>query len=125
MGLFSCFKKGQKDKLVSFLSEADLAYTKAFQVKNVAGLEKYFTRKAVSKIMERVRFSEKAYSGLERYKHIDWKKINDNVYIKIVTYDNVKISKGVTAPVGDAFNEEWTLVTIDTGAQVDAVRRLT
>ena len=125
MGLFSFFAKKPVDRLVSFLSEADLAYTRAFQVKNVAGLEKYFTRKALSKLMERVRLSEKAYSGLERYKHINWQKINDSMYLKIVTYDDVQISKGVKAPVGESFNEEWVLVTNGNDTRVDAVRRIT
>lgn len=124
MGLFGSFKKKPQDRLVSFLTEADGAYTRAFQVKNVAGLEKYFTRKALSKIMERVRLSEKAYSGLERYKHVNWKKMSDSLFIKEVTYDDVQISKGVKAPVGDSYNEEWTVIVNSNEIRVDAIRRL-
>ena len=124
MGLFNRLGLKPKDRLIGFLSDADEAYTRAFSVKNVAGLENYFTRKALSKIMKRVRFSEKAYSGLERYKHVTWKKVSDTVYIKMVTYDDVQISKGVKAPVGESFNEEWTMILSGERTMVDAIRRL-
>lgn len=126
LGLFGGLFKAA-DTHVGFLDKADAAYTKAFQTKNTAGLDTYFTRACLTKLLERIRMSEKAYSGLERYKHVNWKKLSDDgttsVYMKNVTYDNVQISKGISAAVGSNYCERWTIV-VEKGAQkVSEIRR--
>lgn len=78
-------------------------------------------------MLERIRMSERAYSGLERYKHVTWRvESNDGtsaVYVKTVTYDNVKISKGISAPVGSDYVERWTLVDENGKTKVSQIRR--
>ena len=126
LGLFGGLFKAQ-DKHVGFLERADDAYSKAFQTKSAAGLDAYFTRACLSKMLERIRMSEKAYSGLDRYKHVEWKKLDENDvethYLKTVTYDNVQISKGISAPVGTPHSERWTLVMEKGVQKVSEIRR--
>lgn len=127
MGLFGGLRKGQ-DKYVSFLNKADDAYSKALQTKNTAGLDVYFTRACLSKMLERIRMSEKAYSGLDRYKHVVWNKEGGNDasshYMKVVSYDNVQISKGISAAVGESYSERWTLVDEKGQTKVSEIRRV-
>lgn len=126
VGLFGSLFKGS-DKQTSFLEDADNVLTRAMQTKNTAGLDNYFTRGCLTRLLERIRLSEKAYQGLERYKHVNWKKISDDgtetIYMKTVTYDNVKISKGISAAVGSNYTERWTVV-IDKGSpRISEIRR--
>ena len=126
MGLFGGLFKAP-DKNLGFLDKAEIAYTRAFQTKNAAGLDTYFTRACLTKMLERMRMSEKAYSGLERYKHVEWKKLDEDDssvhYLKTVTYDNVQVSKGISVPVGTAFTERWTLVVENKITKVSEIRR--
>lgn len=75
-------------------------------------------------LIERIRLSQKAYSGLDRYKHVTWTPTSLNVYIKTVSYDDVQISKGIKAAVGDSLTEEWTLILNGDNYKVDGVRRI-
>lgn len=122
--MFGFCKKKPENKLVSFLNKADQAYTRAFQVKNPTGLEEYFTRNALMQIIERIRLSQKAYSGLDRYKHVVWTAKSSDVYTKTVSYDDVQISKGVKAAVGDSYVEEWKLAITGEVYKVDGIRRI-
>lgn len=126
LGLFGGLFKAQ-DKQVGFLVRADEAYSKAFQTKNAAGLDAYFTRSCLTKMLERLRMSEKVYAGIDRYKHVEWKKLDEDEttthYMKNVTYDNVQISKGISAAVGESYSERWTLVREKGETKVSEIRR--
>lgn len=124
MGFFDSFKKKPEDKCVSFLKEADTHYSRAFQIKNAAGLDRYFERTCLSRLVERIRLSEKVYSGLDRYKHVTWRKVAEDTFIKEVRYDDVKISKNVSAPVGDSYDEEWKVKLFNDTFKVVNLRRL-
>ena len=128
MGLFSLGKKSEEDSTVVWLRKVDAAYTKSFQVKNAVGCEPYMTRVCLSKTLERVRLEEKNYSGIERYKHVTWvKKAGNDVsqlYEKNVTYDNIKMSYGIVAPVGDSYKEMWTVVKENGEQKVSDIRRV-
>lgn len=128
MGFFGKLMGGG-GKQVSLLEEADAALTKAFETKNVAGLDKYFTRSCLPKLAERIRAREKLYSGIARYRHIEWTKLEESdgktFYKKSVTYDNIQISKGISAPVGTDHEERWTvIVDTDGSTKVSEVRRV-
>lgn len=130
MGFFDIFKKSGNtgDNIVLWLNSVEAAYTKAFQVKNAVELGEYLTRACLVKQMERIRVGEKAYAGLERYKHLKWEKVSikDSVaiYHKIVTYDQVKMSRGIVAAVGDDYREEWEIVIENGLRKVNSIRRL-
>lgn len=130
MGLFSFGgnKKPEKSGVVGWLNEVDQAYSRAYQVKNVTGLANYLTRTCLSKQMELVRLGEKEYSGLARYKHVDWVKgslTNEGlVYLKKVTYDHVKMAHGISAAVGDDYTEEWILIKENGVQKVASIRRV-
>lgn len=130
MGFFDLFKKGSasKDNITVWLNAVEDEYAKAFQVKNAQNLGEYFTRSCLIKQMERIRVGEKAYAGLERYKHIKWEKVSSTndvaVYNKIVTYDQVKMSRGIVAAVGDNYTEQWEIVVENGLRKVNAIRRL-
>lgn len=127
MGLFG-FGKPKKDAQVSWLEKVDLAYQKAFQVKNATGLAEYLTRPCLSKMMERIRMGDKAYSGLARYQHTNWVKGRVSPecieYTKEVTYDNIKMSHGIVVPVGDESKEIWSIVKENGVDKVSDIRRV-
>lgn len=126
MGLFS--KKPQKDSLIAWLEKADDEYQKAFQSKDVSRLEPFFTRPCLSKLVENIRMSDKAYQGLVRYQHIQWAKgecsVEMAVYHKQVTYDQIKMSHGIVVPVGDEYSEDWTIIKENGVNKISSVRRL-
>lgn len=127
MGLFSFKKSPSKGAQLNWLETVDAAYAKAFAIKNVAGLEEYFTRTCLSKLMQRVRLGEKAYSGLARYQHTSWVKVADNgetmQFKKTVTYDQIKMSQGIVASVGEGYIELWTVVKENGIDKVSEIRR--
>lgn len=129
MGLFGFGSKSSVDnEIVRFLKDVDVIYTKALQVKQPAMLEKYMTRPCLTKQAEKIRVGEKAYAGLERYKHVTWKHVSSEdttfVYNKEVTYDDIKMSHGIVVPVGDSCNEKWTVILDDGKYKVSEIRRI-
>lgn len=129
MGLFDSLKKSKVDNAyISFLTKADAAYTKAYQIKNASNLEQFCTRGCLVKQVERVHSGEKAYSGLERYKHVVWELVGETVsnisYKKVVTYDQIKMSQGIVAPVGDAYEEVWVIDIANGPMKISEIRRL-
>lgn len=126
MGLFGK-RKDEPVGLVKFLTEADKALSLAYQTKRIQPLEAYVDQACARRVMERMRSNEKEYSGIDRYKHVNWSKqlgSGDSVkYIKSVTYDHVKLSQGVIAPVGIDYKEEWTVIDGQSPKVVD-IRRL-
>lgn len=131
MGLFN-FLFGNSEKstnqMVKWLNEADAAYNRALQCKNARGLETYFTRDCLSRLYEIIRLSERPYQGLDRYKHTEWtEELTDNqssTWIKDVTFDNVRMSHGVTVPVGDDYHERWKIVIDMTCNKISDIRRI-
>ena len=127
MGLFSSFKKGGSNvsnSTLNWLNDADEAYLKAFNTSSMAGCEKYFSRDVYRKIAEDVRRLGKTYSGITRYRHVTWKMVEQGVYQRIVTFDQMQISKGIQAKVGDDSTEEWSLGATDDGTKVTKIRRV-
>lgn len=126
MGLFG-FKSDKKTSshgMSGWLQKVDSLYDKAMQTKDMSGLEKYLDRSCYRKISEKLRMCDKVYSGIDRYKHVSWEKVNNETYIKHVTYDQMSISKGIQAKVGDDYNEEWFLVSSEDGTRVKSIRRI-
>lgn len=129
MGLLTFFKKQPSESgTVAWLNKVDAAYNRAFQVRNVAGLEPYLTRPCLARVMEQVRMGEQLYAGLDRYRHVAWncdsKTQDSDSWIKDVTYDNVKMSHGVTVPVGDEYRERWLLVIDTNQNKISEIRRI-
>jgi len=112
VGLF-----GKKDTssggVLSWLNKVDDAYNLAFQSKSVKPLQGYVGESLAIDLIDKIRAGEKAYAGLDRYKHVSWSKLkSDNTtttFIKEVHYDHVKFSQGVVAPVGDDHKEKWVV----------------
>lgn len=121
-------KKPKQDAQLGWLNKVDAAYQRAFQVKNVACLSEYLTRTCLMLMMEKVRLGEKAYSGLDRYRHVNWVKgevTPDKVcWTKMVTYDQIKMSHGIVVPVGDENNEVWVVVQENGQNKVAEIRRV-
>lgn len=124
------FKKSKSkvDTQTAWLNKVDTAYQHAFHVKNVMGLAEYLTRQCLSIMMERVRLGDKAYSGLDRYRHVKWVKITSSTegtyWRKEVTYDQIKMSHGIVVPVGDELHEQWLVVKEDDIEKVSEIRRI-
>lgn len=124
MGLFG--KKssgGPKGTTAQFLMKADEAYVRAFQTKVLGNLDKYLTRLCCTKLMERIRFSEKENVGIERYKKTTWTKSADGTFVKQVTFDDVNMGCGVKVPLGDAYKEYWTVINENDQKKVSEIRR--
>lgn len=127
MGLFGFGKKPKENDKVKWLNAVDKEYQRAFQVKNAAGLSKYLTRTCLAQMMERIRLGEKGSAGLARYQHVEWVPVPQEdgrkVWLKKVTYDNIKMSYGITVPVGDNCNELWSIVKENSDNKVSDIRR--
>lgn len=125
MGWFK--KKETRSELLIWLEKADAAYAQSYQLKDIKPLQSYVERTCALNIMQSIRSSEKAYSGLERYKHVNWSKSSETsdvaVYTKVVKYDHVKLSHGVVAPVGVDYTEEW-VIALQPALKVREIRRL-
>ena len=127
MGLFGR-KKAKVDPQVVWLNKVDAAYQRAFQVKNVTGLANYLTRPCLSIMMERVRLGEKAYAGLDRYRHVTWVKgavkPEGIQWFKEIQYDQIKMSHGIVVPVGDEGKELWIIINEEGQDRVSEIRSL-
>lgn len=126
MGLFGA-KKTSSGGILSWLEKVDNAYNYAFQIKSIQPLQEYIDRDLAVNLIDKIRAGEKAYAGLDRYKHVTWSKAKSSddtaVYVKDVHYDHVKFSQGVVAPVGDDHKEKWT-VKLQPSLCVLDIRRL-
>lgn len=126
MGLFGK-KTDSGGGILSWLNEVDKCYSLAFQTKNIGQLQNYVSRDCAVDLIDKIRAGEKAYAGLDRYKHVQWfKKSADGdtvTFIKDVHYDHVKFSQGVVAPVGDDHKEKW-VVQINPSMCVNEIRRV-
>lgn len=127
MGLFGK-KTASSGSTLSWLRKVDDAYNLAFQTKNISPIQGFVSRDLAVSLIDKIRAGEKAYAGLDRYKHVEWFKKESNgditTYIKDVRYDHVKFSHGVVAAVGDDHKESWTVQTTPT-LMVLEIRRLT
>lgn len=125
-GLFNKKKSGGSNVSTSqFLMKADEAYVRAFQTKVLGNLDKYLTRLCCTKLMERIRFSEKENVGIERYKKTTWTKSSDGTFVKQVTFDDVNMGCGVKVPLGDSYMEYWTVINENNEKKVSEIRRQT
>lgn len=126
MGLFRKKTKGTSGPVVDFLNKVDDAYTEVFISKSIAPLQPYATHDVLSSVLHRMHLGEEAYAGLNRYMHRDWTKVSETPeqYVKSVTYDNVKLSRGIVATVGDSYQELWTLENNTGNLQVTDIRRV-
>lgn len=125
MGLFGrkTGKVGGGDSVVKFLTKADEEYVRAFQTKVIGNLDKYLTRLCCTKLMERIRMSEKEAVGMSRYRKTEWKKGPDGTYVKCVSYEDVNMGCGIKVPLGDPYTEFWTLTTENNDKKVSEIRR--
>lgn len=126
MGLFTK-KKTSPSGMLAWLNAADNAYSLAFQTKSIVPFQEYVTRDLAVDLIDKIRAGEKAYAGLDRYKHVEWYKEKSTdetiTFIKDVHYDHVKFSQGIVAPVGDDHKERW-VVKLTTPLCVTEIRRV-
>lgn len=125
MGLFGRKSKaGPKgDNDVKFLMKADEEYVRAFQTKLLGNLDRYLTRLCCTKLMERIRMSDKEVVGMMRYRKTEWVKKEESVYVKNVSYEDVNMGCGVKVPLGDSYQELWSLTTENNNKKVAEIRR--
>ncbi len=124
MGLFSHAKSESNDGSISkFLSKADEAYVRAFQTKVLGNLDKYLTRLCCTKLMERIRCTDRESVGIERYKRTRWSKGQNGTYVKDVSFEDVNMGCGVKVPLGDPYKEYWTVIQENENRKVSEIRR--
>ena len=107
--MFGLFKK--KDACIAWLSKLDKVYTDALRLRNPKLLEPYFTRRCLSKVVERINHGDNSLHGLERYRDVTFvlqsKYEEQSVYIKNISYKDIKMGYGVIMPVGESSDELW------------------
>lgn len=132
MGFFDFFKKGsdtvgsrKASSIIPWLESVDDLYNKALQTKLVGDLDKYLTDACMRKVSERLWNSDAEIIGLARYRKTVWCKENDNLYIKKVSYEDMKLSKTACLAFGDPYVEYWTITTTEAGEnKVSEIRRV-
>lgn len=126
--MFNFFNKKKSDAepdIMEFLREADSAYIKALEQKNVKLFESYCTLPMSRNIAEIIGRGNLPYFGLERYRKVTWKVLPENLhYLKNLTHDNVKVTAKVSLALGDDMNEEWTLTIQNNEYKVSDIERI-
>lgn len=118
------FKKSKPDAgHVSFLMKADACLQQAAKTQDVRNLSKYFADgECLQTVLKRVRKKEDADSGIASYRHVSWEQLEFAgfvyTYIMNVTYDDIKMSKGIYASVGDAHREKWKVYQAEGAAPI-------
>lgn len=128
--MFGFLKKVKNTTTMSngdpFLDKVDLLYQKAFTSRNPSVLDGYMTKKCLSSTAERIRLNDSSNQGISRYRHTVWTKLNatpeSTDWRREVTYDDIKMSYGITIPVGDATTEIWTVVFVDNKQLVASIK---
>lgn len=123
MGLFSS-KTPKAKGSISFVEKVDALYVKAFQTQRLDDLQKYLTPKCLTQIGERIRMSNKDVVGIERYKKTNWSRMNDTTYVKHVTFEDVNMGCAIHIPMGDPYDEYWTIISTDGDQKIDEIRRV-
>ncbi len=127
MGLFGK-TKAKKNVLNTWIAMVDAAYTRAFETMDISDVSQFMSRELAMKVFETVRRGEKEYSGLSRYRNIAWKREsekNDKIQmLKIVTYDHIKVTRGIIASVGSDYKERWTIDRHGDDFMVTDIRRV-
>lgn len=125
MGLFGRKKAGAGSGAsdIKFLNKADEEYVRAFQTKVIGNLDKYLTRLCCTKLMERIRMSDREIVGMSRYRKTMWEKSADGTYVKKVEYEDVNMGCGVKVPLGDPYTEVWTVISENNDKKVSEIRR--
>lgn len=118
------FKK-KKDKAgTRWLDTVDAAYVLALQTHVPGKLGDYLTRKCLVQVMERVRTTKKECVGMERYKKVEWIPTGNGQYIKRVTYENINMGSGLYMPLGDPYDENWSVENEGSKPLVSEIRRV-
>ncbi len=113
MGLFSF---GRTDVKQSWLDRADAAYSKALIYGKASAFDAFGTVDFCCTLANRIAGGSKIFAGTEKYKKVEWHlKSKDaatrrKVYIKNVTYDQLKYARDVYVSIDDAYSEEWTVI---------------
>lgn len=126
--MFGFFGKKHNDtesSIMTFLKEADAAYIKALENKNVHMFEQYCTVPMSRNIAEIIGRGNLPYFGLERYRKVLWENLPDELrYKKSLTHDDVKVTTKVSLALGDDMVELWTLVQNGNSYKVDDIERI-
>lgn len=108
MGLFR-----KKDACIDWLMKVDKVYISALRTNSARSLERYFSRKCLSRVVEFVNSNRDNLCGLERYREVSYtlhtKLDNSFVYLKKTSYKNVNMGYGVVVPMGEAGEELWAI----------------
>ena len=119
---FSRKKKGKTG--IRWLDTVDAAYVLAHQTHVPGRLGEYLTRKCLTQVMERVRTTSKECVGMERYKKVEWRPVGNGQYIKHVTYENINMGSGLYMPLGDPYDENWSVDDNGDKPLVSEIRRV-
>lgn len=126
--MFGLFKKESKSNINSWIKTVDEAYNDAFETHDMSTLSKYVTRELAAELFQSIRSNQKVYSGLSKYRNVNWKKESEDTsrltMLKIVTYDHIKVTRGIIANVGDDFTERWIILKHDNGMTLSSIRRV-
>lgn len=110
------------DATVDWLSKVDTAYNKSFAEHSINPLKPYCTRLCLMAINDDIMNNRRPYAGLDRYMNTDWEASGDPLkWHKLITYDSIKMSHGITVPVGNDKQEIWTLVLDENSNKVQSI----
>lgn len=124
-GIFGKKQKCTESAIMSFLREADKAYVKALETKNVQMFEQYCTLPMSRNIEEIIGKGNLPYFGLERYRKVTWENLPEELhYKKNLTHEDVKVTAKVRLALGDDMVELWTVVCQDDKYKVSDIVRV-
>lgn len=125
--MLGIFKKKTTKNLNTWLDDVNKAYDIAFETHDISKLSEYVTRELAVELFQRIRSGQKVYSGLSKYRHTTWRKEQEDsasiLILKIVTYDHIKVTRGIIANVGNDFTERWTILKDNGKLLISNIRR--
>lgn len=124
-GLFGKKQNSSDSNIKHFLDDANKAYIRALENKNVQMFEQFCTVPMSRNIADIIGRGNLPYFGLERYRKVTWENLPEEMHFKKnLTHDNVKVTAKVSIALGDDMTEIWTLVEQNNAYKVSDIERI-
>lgn len=126
--LFCKKKEPPRTGIDAWLHNANQCYEHAIEIQNPRGIGEYFDGAASTYIIHLCNSGQSLYQGLDKYRNTNFalqsSKNGTAKYRKDITYDDIKINRGVQVAVGEAYSELWTLSKENNKLHVHSIERL-
>ena len=112
--MFSLFKNLGGSTRTSFLDKADDALDEAIRLQNPALFKQFCSPRFFNKLVEIIEEQKDVQRGLKEYRQREWEFVSEDgksiVAIKTVKHAPLRVTRTLTLPVGENYQEKWKVV---------------